>query len=461
MPFRDHNGGFERASALGHVPTIHHPLVTSALARYRMPDTRTRDTRAIADRLVDPVAIDQPDVPVRHAIATDGSPFEHEVDPAFPSTRVLFMQLAAVIVDLERLATRSGPFVDPGAIRDAQTAAVLAGVLPSSNLMNVAGVAPRTAFRQEVDTLFRESKVEGRTLLDMLLSVEAERDPRPVPVGAVELSSCPTGGCRQDMSGLAVGQAGATCPSCGEALFAVDALRTHEQFHEHSSNLEACGRVMSIAERFISLAVLDWLADRRPSALASMAFITDGPLALFGEVAPIKRPLLRRFQRLAAALRADSLGLPVIVGLEKSGMFAEHAQAIREHVPEGRLMLLDDHYVERYITFSGSPHGRDTYYGRHFFYRAVTGQIHVITVPPLARVGAEAHGEFDPDDYPTLRATCSVLDRIGTKLYQDATIPVALAHQWAAYPLNTAGKVLKLHAEEHLDRADETLAGTT
>jgi hypothetical protein len=54
------------------------------------------------------------------------------------------------------------------------------------------------------------------------------------------------------------------------------------------------------------------------------------------------------------------------------------------------------------------------------------------------------------------RAVLSPLGYPGGKrrrLYQDATIPVALAHKYAAYPLPTAGQVLKLHAEEHLDRA--------
>ncbi len=454
MPYTNPAGGFEHASALGHVPTVQHPLVEKTLARYCMPADRTKDVGAITDRLIDPATLSQSTAEVQWTVATDSSPFEHEVDPAFPSTRVMFMQMAAVIVDLERLSTRSGPFADPAAIRDAQRASVLAGALPSSNLVRVDGTPPKTAFRQEVDALFRESEVEGRSLLDVLLEVEANRHPLPVPAGTVELSSCPTDGCKADLSQLPVGPDGATCPDCGTTLMATDALRAHETFNEHGSNLEACSRVMSVAERFISLALLDQLLDHRPSALARMAFVTDGPLALFGEVAPIKRPLLRRFQQIAADLRGRGLGLPTIVGVEKSGAFWEHAQAIRDHVPEGRLMLLDEEYVERYITFKGAAeHGRDTYYGRHFFYRAVGGQIYVMTVPPLGHVGAERHGPLDLEDYPTLATTCGVLDAIGTRLYDDATIPITLAHKYAAYPLTTAGQVLKLHAEEHLDRA--------
>lgn len=454
MPYQTLHGGFERASSLGHVPTIGHPLVQEALGRYLMPATRTKGASAIENSLIDPRSLEQTAEQVRWTIATDSSPFEHEVDPQFPSTRVLFMQMAAVIVDLEKMREREGPFADPVAIRDAQQSSVMAGVLPSSNLARSDGTPPQHAFREEVDTLFRTSRVEGRSLLDALLEVEAERDDVQAPAGQLVMARCPV--CRESIGDpganlVTVGAAGSTCPHCGEALMATDALRVHETFNEHGSNQVACSRVLSVAERLISLTLLGDLHNRRPSALSQMAFITDGPLALFGEVAPIKRPLLRRLQRIAAEQQTRSFGLPVVVGVEKGGMFAEHANAIRQHIPEGMLMALSDEYIQRYITFRGSPHGADTYYGRHFFYRARSGSIFTISVPPLGRIGASPNDRFELVDYPTLRATCEVLDRIGTRLYENATIPVALAHHYAAYPLTSAGRVLKLHAEEHLE----------
>ena len=81
------------------------------------------------------------------------------------------------------------------------------------------------------------------------------------------------------------------------------------------------------------------------------------------------------------------------------------------------LMTPDDDYVERYITFRGSPHGAETYYGRHFFYRSAARRIYVITVPPLGRLDALPHESFDPADYPTLASTCALIERIGTRLY--------------------------------------------
>jgi hypothetical protein len=464
MPYSKPSGGFEHASPLGHVPTVQHALVQEMLGRYRKPASRAEDADAIKQRLVDPHAIDQDWTDVKWAVATDSSPFEAEVDPAFPSTRILFMQLAAVIVDLTKFRQRSGPFVDPSAQKDAQRASVLAGALPSSNLVRVDDTSPVRAFREEVDALLRRSEVEGRSLAAVLLEVEAERDPRPVPSGYLSITSCPKPECRGDVSMTAIGIAGAVCPHCGERLMVGDALRAHETFTEHGSNQEACSRVLSVAERLTSLALLIHLRERRPSAVGEMAFITDGPLALFGEVAPIKRPLLRKLQLIAAKQRERGFGVPIVFGLEKSGFFAEHGQAIAEHIPDGMLMRLDDDYVERYITFRGSPHGKDTYYGRHFFYRALSGQLHTLTVPPLGRVGIQAHETLDLADYPTLRNTCELLDVIGTRMYENATIPVTLAHQYAAYPLSAAGRVLKLHAEEHLDKgaqaAEEVAAAT-
>jgi hypothetical protein len=414
MPYSKLNGGFEHASPLGHVPTIQHPLVQEMLGRYRKPSSRAADVDAIKERLLDPRAIDQDSSDVKWAVAMDSSPFESEVDPTFPSTRILFMQLAAVIVDLTKFRKRSGPFVDPSAQRDAQRASVLAGALPSSNLVRVDNTPPARAFREEVDGLLRRSEVEGRSLAAVLLEVEAERDPRPTPEGFLAITTCPNPDCGANVAAVPISLAGASCPLCSEPLMVGDALRAHETFTEHGSNAEACSRVLSVAERLTSLALQIHLRERRPSAVGEMAFITDGPLALFGEVAPIKRPLLRKLQSLAAEQREHGFGLPIVLGLEKSGFFAEHGMAIASQIPEGLLMTLDDEYVERYITFRGSPHGKDTYYGRHFFYRALDGQLYTLTVPPLGRVGVQAHETLELGDYPTLRGTCELLDAIGT-----------------------------------------------
>lgn len=449
-------GRFEHASALGHVPTVRHPMIIEGLRRYHSPADRTQDVDAIARCLIDPADLGQQICTPRWTMATDSSPFEHVVDPNFPSTRLTFAQMSAVLVDLQRLRERIGRFVDPAAIRDAQHATVMAGVLPSSNLVRTDGTPPLRAFREAVDELLRTRHVEGRSLFEVLEEVQANRlDTDGRPLGSVP--RCPT--CREPMASpdhtdkpgaITFGAEGTKCPSCHEQIMFIDLLRAHETFREHGENLEACGRVLSVAERLITLGFLDHVHERMRGVMGDIALITDGPLALFGEVAKLKTGILRRMQAVAEELRCQRLRLPVIVGIEKSGVFVEHARAIRQHVPLGMLMTPDPDYVERYITFRGSQHGSETYYGRHFFYRSAARRVYVITVPPLGRRDALPHEPFEPADYPTLASTCALIERVGTRLYDDATIPLVLAHRFAAFPAETAGNVLRLHVEQHL-----------
>jgi hypothetical protein len=448
----------ESASALGHVPTVRHPMIARSLARYKPPSDRMRDVQAIAACLRDPAQLDQRSWTPRWTMATASSPFEHVVDPAFPSTRLVFAQISAVLIDLQRLHGSVGPFVDPVVIREAQEATVMAGVLPSSNLMRCDGTPPRRAFREAVDELLRTRHVEGRSLFEILLEVQEHRhDTDELPLASVP--ACPNPSCGhelRDSAGkpLRFGTDGMRCPRCDEQILFTDVLRAHETFHEHGENREACGRVMSVAERLISLGFLDHAHARLRGTVGDIALVTDGPLALFGEVAKLKTGLLRRLQAIAQELRREDLRLPVVVGIEQRGAFAEHARGIRNQIPPGTLMVPDEDYIERYITFRGSPHGSETYYGRHFFYRSRDRQMHTLTVPPLGRRDAQPNDPFDTSDYPTLACTCALIDAVGTRLYEDATIPLVLAHRYVAFPAETAGDVLRLHVEEHLGRQE-------
>jgi hypothetical protein len=455
-------GRFEHASALGHVPTVRHPMIAAALGRYQLPASRVRDLAAIDACLIDPAKLGQDTWVPRWAMATDSSPFEHVVDPAFPSTRLIFAQMSAVMVDLQRLRSRVGHFVDPAAVRDAQHATVMAGVLPSSNLVRSDGTPPRRAFREAVDELLRTRHVEGRSLLEVLQEVQANR-PDTNGQSLASVSTCPNPDCQQPLTGpdgrlLQFDERGTVCPRCDETILFSDLLRAHETFREHGENGEACGRIMSVAERLITLGFLDHVHARLRGAVGDIALVTDGPLALFGEVAKLKSGILRRMQSVAQELRADGLRLPAIVGIEKSGIFAEHARAIRTHIPPGFLMAPDHDYIERYITFRGSTHGAETYYGRHFFYRSRDRRMHVITIPPLGRPDALPHDTLTITDYPTLACTCALIDSIGTRLYDDATIPLVLAHRFAAYPAETAGEVLRLHVDENLGQPNRRAA---
>jgi hypothetical protein len=188
--------------------------------------------------------------------------------------------------------------------------------------------------------------------------------------------------------------------------------------------------------------------------LPECAFIVDGPLARFGETAPLRLGLLGVWRHIALRLTESGLGLPVVVGIEKTGYAADHLRALRKRIPDGTLMRLPDSYLRDQLKTTS---WKETYYGRKFFYASNVGQELVITVPPLTTDWSPYPSDADTDRsdpayYPTLERTLALLDDIGTQLYENALIPVALAHSFAAYPLATSTQVLRLLTEQTLGR---------
>ncbi|MFG1925614.1 hypothetical protein [Cryptosporangium sp. NPDC048952] len=188
--------------------------------------------------------------------------------------------------------------------------------------------------------------------------------------------------------------------------------------------------------------------------LPKTAFILDGALAISGRPAGLKRSALRFLQSInQLELQSGRPGLPVVIGVEKTGALADHAEAIQEHIPRGYLLALPDEYIRTQVQqrVGKRAYGYDTDFGRRFIYRTRDGRVIVFSIPPL-------HGGPPIDDaesvdlshYPALDTAVSLLDRVGTLLYKNAVIPVALAHSFASLPLGTGSQVLTFLAQDHL-----------
>src|SRR5205823_3091463 len=124
-------------------------------------------------------------------------------------------------------------------IREAQQAAVMAAIVPGSNLLRSDGTLPKRAFREAIEDLLRTRRVEGRTLHDVLAEVVCERegnDGRPLAT----VPKCPA--CDKKLEELGYGPEGGRCPACDEELLYADCLRAHEIFREYGTNEEASNR---------------------------------------------------------------------------------------------------------------------------------------------------------------------------------------------------------------------------
>lgn len=450
----------ERASRLGHVPVVNSQAVHDAFSRWEVAQATPADENRVTSLCRRLDALDYPGISsaVRFAITVDGSDSEVEATREHPTIKVGYVRVAASFIDFEKLhAAGAGEFVNPRLLRESHQHAAFDRALPGSGLV-IPGSTGVDTWRQELDRFLQETKFDqasDQTLADMLLALHGSPS---TPSTTAPLRRCPSCGAKDtQLSGgqIDVPKAGATCPVCLAKVYLGDVLRTEEEYMPEGSNRSALTRMMLVAERLTLLGYMQLLFEDVHSyeVLERTLFITDGPLALHGTVAPLKRRFqdyLGEFANECAANKRPAA--PLVVGVEKSGAFVEHARLIAHLIEPGQVMLLTTEYINRVTGRPlSNPYGSDEFYGRRFIYRTRNGGILVLTVPP--RPGVTPYGDPDGElwsSYPTLRPICEVLDHVQTRLYENAVIPVALAHSAAALPLGVGQSVLRALVQQSL-----------
>lgn len=450
----------ERASRLGHVPVVNSQAVQEAFSRWEVAQATPADENRVTSLCRPVEELDNGGVAasVRFAITVDGSDSEVEATREHPTIKVGYVRVAASFIDFTKLhAAGAGEFVNPRLLRQSHQHAAFDRALPGSGLL-IPGSTGVDTWRQELDRFLQETKFDQaseQTLADMLLALHGSPD---APATTAPLRRCPS--CRAKDGQLPGGQidvpkAGTTCPECKTKIHLGDVLRTEEEYMPEGSNRSALTRMMLVAERLTSLGYMQLLFEnnRGYDVLEKTLFITDGPLGLHGTVAPLKRRFqsyLGEFAKLCSANHRPAA--PLVVGVEKSGVFVEHARLITNLIGPGQVMFLSTEYINR-VTGRPltNPYGSDEFYGRRFIYRTKSGGVIVLTVPP--KPGVTPYG--DPagelwSSYPTLRPVCEVLDDVQTRLYENAVIPVALAHSAASLPLGVGQSVLRALVQQSL-----------
>jgi hypothetical protein len=133
----------------------------------------------------------------------------------------------------------------------------------------------------------------------------------------------------------------------------------------------------------------------------------------------------------------------------------DHARLIERFLPKGRgvLRVIDDLYRSTYITGSDTPSsnfGNETYYGQDFLFKTERNRIFNFALPypfPDKGVGGSdfVHQKADLNRYGSLiKRACDLIRHFELDLYDNAIVPVALAHRHASISLVPGGKVLDL-----------------
>ena len=381
------------------------------------------------------------------AVAIDGSWAEVDVKNGYPGAKIGYCTVASVLLDLLKIeeldAVRP---VDPKKFRKTEEASTLDAALPGCNVVTRSHTAAIDSFREALYENFHDVIVnaeDGKSLLDTYEALLKQRS------AEIKCPYTQRSNCEKHVS---VGSNVGSC-DCERRypIYSTDALRIHERFHDNSANGEAFGEVVQVWERVLLIHLLRWFERRNVlTRMSKIAFLVDGPLAMFGHPAWLSPVIKAELKRLNAVVRQSTGEDLLILGIEKTGAFVTHFEEIdktasgQPYFPDRSYALLTDEYIKQRIVFSVSekPYGQDTYFGRKFFYKAKSGAKIVATLPMLD----DAQDDTSKDDvslYPSFGRVCAILDKLVSSRYPNSVGPIISAHANAAIPLTLGTKVLE------------------
>lgn len=439
----------ERASKIAHTEIINNPAVRSYLKECSIPEPA--EPAVVADRTsVVPPPLEQH---ITTVIAIDGGYTEAPVRREYPSAAITFFALGPLLFklkDLEDLDLQT--FIAPEDLARLKHIQRYNLVLPTKNISR-RGTSLQLTVRETLQEFFEARPHDDPPLADALRWVIF----RGWVAGGKKvwrLPQCPNIGCQRENIELTPQTSNReACTECGGPILLVDALRFHERIDEDQGAGGIVSYVMTTIEHIVLAHLVKTLWELKPDALSEVLFIKDGPLAFFGQTAPISQPMRELATFLGNRPRPDdptaTYSLLNVVGLEKSGAFVEHAQQIQDRLKPNSALILSTDYIYRYIQpgdpLSPDPYGKNTYWGGKLIYKAADGNVYVATVP--------THG-FNPApsfaDFPNLAEILSVIGKLRCSMYDNALIPIALVNKLVSLSDFPSARILETFARDRI-----------
>ena len=428
----------EAASKSSHSHVISDPSVKAFLGRCTLPK-RSDDVTLPTERIytLEPLTSN----PIHHIVAIDGGYTEVVVQADFPSATIAFFQFGALIFsvsDLENLEAQ--PFIDPQDMAKLRRIQRLKLTLPIRNISYSSASTLTHSVRQALYEFFMED-LDGRSLMSSLAWLLFEKYRPASQWGSWLLASCPNCGAASiELSPKAAGPRFTfCCPQCKGNIYLTDVLRLHEAIDDELGASGILGYVTTALEQLILVFVIHLLLDKRPRAMREVLFIKDGPLAFFGQTANLFKPM-----RKLVAFLFEKHDL-YLTGLEKSGAFVEHADAVSGRLEPGSFLIFDNDYIYRYVlpgkADPSNPYGRTTYYGNKIIFKAALGGLHVVTLPTPSLLTHPGVAELK-----NLKVVLNNLQNLKCDMYDSALLPIALVNKLVSLADHPSSALLQTFA---------------
>jgi NurA domain len=420
----------ERASKIAHGEIINNPDVVAYLQACTLPSApEPFDIR----HFIHPAS--EVDVhSIRAVIAIDGGFTETYVREEFPSASLTFFTFGPLffrLSDLRVLDNRR--FIAPEDLATLKKLERYTLTIPTRGIRQIGESTLASSIRRTIYEFFIRSRGPAEESLIKTLAWFLFRRWEMPPDDSREeiLAHCPNTDCdaadlRFHYDSPIVFQ----CPSCGRPVYLTDVFRLHERIDEEQGAGGILTYIITLLEQVVLVHMIRTIWQMKRTLLREILFLKDGPLGFFGLVAPLYKPMRELTRFLLYPPPSDLDGRRsylYLAGIEKSGVFVDHAAAIERYIPPGSIMIPDNDYIYRYIV-PGDPaagvYGHNTYYGSKVFYKSSVNDMYVLTIPTGSHPSAPR-----PSDFPNLNVLLHLVAQLRCHMYDNALIPIALANK--------------------------------
>lgn len=446
---RNNRRPFEAASKAVHHHIINDPEVQKLMSRIYKPP-RSEEISLEALKLdFKPSERKQ----IEAIIAVDGGYTEAVLEKEFPSRTVHFLQFGALLFKQEDLAQLdAAAFIAPEDMAKLKNIDRLKLALPTKNIRFQDESTLRGSVLKAIYEFFVNNTLgEDQSLIDTLAWFVFRRYKKNQKTEEDKRWGLATNPLSLDGNSVLLVEHNMDrnytfiCPETGGKIYLTDIFRLHEAIDEDFGATGILGYLVNVIEHLIIIHIIRQLLRKQPDTLKKVFFIKDGPTGFFGQTARLHKPMLDLVNWLY-----DKHNI-VLAGLEKSGAFVEHAQAIQQNLEPGKAFILTDDYIYHYILPGPSdpqrPYASTSNYGHKVIFKARNGQMYIVSIPVR-----ELKKQPIIDDLPNLQIILSNIEALHCDMYDSALFPVALINKLVSLAAHPSQRILQKFASQSIKK---------
>lgn len=436
----------EYASKAAHQYLVNDPSIKEVLSALAMPSEASRESIASTALPFQPVK-----TPITDVFAIDGGYSHVDLISGFPGAMVTFFQFGALHFSLDALFhIEQSRHPNPEDMQRLKTIERIKFVLPTFNTKRKDCASLTDSVRWTLqEFLQNETLGEEISLLDTLawfIFRKYKAANTPENERRYYLSSLPgaRAGQSADLSEAEM-TAEYTFNSTDSRpeLLLVDVFRLHEVIVENTSALGICGYVAGVVEHLILLHIIRSMM-RYQDCLSRALLLLDRPTGFFGNTSRLVEPMLDLVNFL---FEKESI---FMAGLEKSGAFVNHAHLIRDIMPPSSFIILDNDYINKYISplqeNSNRPYASTSYYGHKIIFKTRHNNMYVVSLPVTKLQTAPTI-----EDIPNLPEILTHIEQLKCDMYENALLPIALANRLVSLSNIPSSKILAKFARSTIN----------